>query len=81
MHTIHLTRSSYGSDEGKLSGNVSFTAATGEIKFNLTEEHCQKIVDIMADALIEYTQVAADKMHQAVIDSTSLLLEQKDNDQ
>ncbi len=58
----------WGDDKGKYTGYVSFSDSDGEIKLNLTPEHCDKIFLICVDGVLSTAKEAAEKLTCAVIE-------------
>ena len=76
LKSMYMSRKEYGKDEGKLTGNVVFDNDNiGEVKLILTEENCRDILDIMKGVLARTAQETCASLHQAIIDSSSNLLE------
>ena len=73
LKSIYLRRNMYGVEEGKLKGNIDVGTSLGEIKLILTEEKCQQILNLVADALVEQTKEVAQLMTAELIEGTPQL--------
>ena len=70
---MSLSRSQYGDDKGKVSGEIKFTGRSGSISLTLTESHCDKILDVVAEALVAQAQEAASNLTASVVSATNRL--------
>ena len=71
--SLNIERKSWG--KGELQGSVSFGNDRGRINLQLTEEHINRIFEVVADSMIEVAKEAAQELtcniieHKASIES------------
>lgn len=70
---IHLSRSQYGADQGKLSGSLSVTTEYGDIKLVLSEEKAEKILMLVSEQLVESAKEIAENITREIIEHRPLL--------
>ena len=82
LKELKIALQQYGDLKGTYLGEIEFTDKTGEIKINVSPEQCHKIFEIMADALVEQAQKAANIMTATILTGQlSIEEEKKDGDQ
>lgn len=59
---------SYAKDAGKLKGHIRFSNSVGEIKVEINPAHCEKIISLMAEAMVDTAKEVAQMMTCEVID-------------
>ncbi len=70
---IHLTRSTYGADKGRLSGLLTVTTVGGDIKLILSEERAQAILMLMSDQLVDSAKEIAENITKEIIEHQPIL--------
>ena len=73
---LTVTRDSWG--DHSIKGQIKFSDNLGTVEVNLTEEHCQQMLSIVADALVEQTEATARDLRGAVIDAATPQLTSKE---
>lgn len=68
LKSIYLSTQDYGRDKGLLTGNAEFRNEFGEVKITIRPEHAARIVEILAEALVQTTREAATLMTSQVIE-------------
>lgn len=54
-----------------ISGSITFSGSKGEVSLKLTPDHCQSILAICADALVDQAKEAAADLTAAVHEAAS----------
>ena len=70
LNELIIRRESW-SESKPVRGKIEFSNPTGKVEINLTEQHCQKILEVVADALVEQAQSAANDLRAAVIEAAA----------
>lgn len=52
LESISITRISYGEDEGRYEGRVSFVGSYGAIKVNMTPAMSKRVLEICAEEVV-----------------------------
>ncbi len=68
LKSIYLASNDYGPNKGTLSGNAEFRNEFGEVKVTIRPEHAARIVEILAEALVETTRETARMMTTQIIE-------------
>ena len=71
LKRIYFDRITYGTNEGKMAGEVTFDSPNGEIKLTLKEESQYKIFAVLAEELTEQTRECATVLMQNILDATA----------
>jgi hypothetical protein len=66
LEEMKIERKKWGVDAGKVVGEIKFAGAHGNITLQLTEEHCQSILQVCAGALVESARQSADQLTEAI---------------
>lgn len=56
-----------------ITGTVTFSGDHGEVKLILTEEHCSRILEVVAAALVEMAQEQAAALTTKIIEHANTL--------
>lgn len=67
LERLSMQRKSYGPNEGKLEGTISFKNPDGEIQIMLNDDSCLKILALCADGLVKSAQEVAQNLTASVI--------------
>lgn len=73
LDTLYLSRDTFGPNKGRLTGRVKFTNGAGEIQLNLAPDTSEKILAIVADALVDAARETAQAMTAQIINATAAL--------
>ena len=73
LDTLYLSRDTFGQNKGRLTGRVKFTNGAGEIQLNLAPDTAEKILAIVADALVDAARETAQAMTAQIINATAAL--------
>lgn len=57
-------RRSWEANPGQMCGKMKLTGDAAEVQLLLTPEHCQKIMEVVADALVVVAQDAANLLRE-----------------
>lgn len=76
IRAIHLTRSGYGVNEGKLTGTLEVENQWGEIKITIDPEQAGEIIRILAGALVRTAQETGRMMTWELGDQVKEQMEQ-----
>jgi hypothetical protein len=68
---LSLARKGYGDDRDLVEGSIKFVGAGGAVELKLTPQHCQKILRVVADALIEQAKEGAAALTAETIEAAS----------
>jgi hypothetical protein len=71
LEKLEIERKHWGDDAGKLKGRARFSSKNADVAINLTEGHCQKIIDMCADALLDAAKEMSDVMRNDIIEGIS----------
>lgn len=66
--SLEIKRQLYGDFEGQVRGKIVFEAEAGEISLILDAEHCERIFDVCADALVAVAKDAAVNLTRIVFE-------------
>ncbi len=75
IKTLHMYRDTYGSTAGKVTGKIEFESEYGEVSLILTPEHCEQILRICADSLVQVSKEVATELTREVIEQDKPMLE------
>jgi hypothetical protein len=67
IKSIRITRQEWGVNKDKLTGEMEVTNQHGGITINLDAAKCERIVMLMAEALIETAQGTANMMVENIL--------------
>lgn len=73
---LRIAREDWGDREVK--GQIQFADSNGSVEIRLTEEHCQQMLSIVADALVKQTEATAHDLRGAVINAATPQLTSKE---
>ena len=71
LKSLRITRQTYGKNEGLMEGNLEVEDPSGEMKVFLTPDRCDAIIAVVADQLVEQTQVVAANMKANILNGTA----------
>lgn len=69
LDNLYISRITWGSDEGQLSGNITFKNQNGKIQLTLSDETCHQILHLCAQDLVLSAQEVAKNLISNVVDS------------
>ena len=73
LTSVYLSRNNYGVNKGSLEGNLTVSGVSGDIKLKMSEEQCQRIVELCAEQLVENTKAIAESMTSEIMTSVPAL--------
>lgn len=77
LKSIYLSSVDYGPTKGILTGQAEFKNEFGEVRIQIRPEHASRIVEILAEALVETTRETAKLMTSQILEQAGVnLLEQ-----
>lgn len=59
VRSMNINRIRYGTDEGKLSGEVEFENPSSKISIRLSDRECQQMLELVAASLISSAKETA----------------------
>lgn len=71
LKQIWINREEWGEGAGRLKGNVTFTSPLGEVKVNLNPVHTERIIQVVAEAMVQSTKEVAALMTNHVIEQAT----------
>lgn len=77
LNTLYITRTNYGSDAGKLSGEIAFIGEVGKVNLVLSDEHCRRMLEICAEAIVASTKEVAEELTREALTIDQPKLEEK----
>lgn len=63
----------FGANEGRYTGAAEFVGSPGKIELNLSPQQCQRIFEVLGDALIETARESAQLLTVAIIEHKNAL--------
>ena len=72
FESLKIERGSYGSDAGKIIGRAGFRSKNASVDIKLNETHCQKIMDMCAEALLASAHDMAEVMKNDIIEGITV---------
>lgn len=73
LKQLRIELGTYGVNEGKYTGKISFTDQAGEIELIVTQELANKLLLASAEGLAEVSALAARTLHEATLASIQAL--------
>ncbi len=71
LKELKIHRPAWGEHSGKIVGEVKFENDHGNITLQLTEDHCQEILQVCAVALVDSAKQSATQLASAIIDAAA----------
>lgn len=69
---LEIKRGYYGADDGKIIGNAKFSSSNSTVSIKLNEGHCQQIMDMCAEALLDAAHEMSDVMRNDIIEGLTV---------
>lgn len=68
LYKLTIERKMYGENKGQYYGTISFDNEHGKVDIHLTEEHCQRMFEVVADGIIDTAKEAASNLTCSVLE-------------
>ena len=78
LESLYMSRQRYGDNEGKLTGEITFSNPQGKIQIVLGAAICQRVLALCAEGLVETAKDVAQNLTRAVLEEAQPQLEQRD---
>lgn len=66
-------RENYEQGAGTLTGTIAFASPDGEFSINIEDDHCYRILEVVADLAVAHTQKIASLMKADIVETSRLL--------
>lgn len=73
LNKLNIELQQWGENKGQYKGEVSFLSKQGEVMVHLSPEHINKILPIVADAMIASTKEVANLLTGQIIDQKEVI--------
>lgn len=73
-------RAHYEPNPGTLAGNIEFTSPNGEFSLHLEDDHCHRLLEVVADLAVAHTRKMAELMTAEVLEANRQLPAPSDDD-
>ena len=80
LKELRISYNAYGKDEGKHTGTIEFTESDMRLAIKLSPEHCDRIFKICANALMQTSAEAADKLTANILDHQKKLEDKNESE-